>query len=242
VYYSSIMSKQKIEHIIVGEIAANCWLYPLSESPLDSSGLRLCAVIDPGAEAERILARLEKLKLRPVFILLTHGHFDHIGAVPALARAFRDQNGKAPQDLRGKPAIAIHRQDGEYLGAGSYEVHCRSFSAAAGNADYIDAWWEDMPPVDIQLEEGDSIGPFTVLHLPGHTRGSAAFWDREAKILFSGDTLFQGDYGRTDLPGGNEAQISASLKRLFSMDGAITVYPGHGPATTIGIEAARGMV
>ena len=225
------MREHKIEHITVGDIATNCWIYPFSESgaaaPDRPHGFQNCAVIDPGDEAERIIARLRELKLAPKYILLTHGHFDHIAALPALAAA-------CPEAL-----IAIHRGDGDYLGPGSYNVHVRSFSAAGGIAAYIDSLWEDMPPPDTSLEEGDTIGPFTVLHLPGHTQGSAGFWDKEAKVLFSGDTLFRGDYGRTDLPGGDRTQLFASLRRLFSMDGETMVLPGHGPITKIGEEARR---
>ncbi|MDR2434238.1 MAG: MBL fold metallo-hydrolase [Treponema sp.] len=227
------MREHKIEHITVGDIATNCWIYPLSESRTAGEGrkpprgFRNCAVIDPGDEAERIIARLKELKLVLKYILLTHGHFDHIAALPALAAAWPEA------------VIAIHRDDGEYLGPGSYSVHVRSFSAAGGTAAYIDSLWEDMPPPDTTLEEGGTIGPFTVLHLPGHTRGSAGFWDKEAKVLFSGDTLFRGDYGRTDLPGGDETQLFTSLRRLFSMDGEIMVLPGHGPVTAIGEEARR---
>ncbi|MDR0315816.1 MAG: MBL fold metallo-hydrolase [Treponema sp.] len=228
------MQEKKVSHIIVGDIATNCWIYPLSETRAGQtlpSGFQGCAVIDPGAEAERIIARLNQLKLVPFYILLTHGHFDHIAGLPSLAAAYRTPEGG--------PLITIHRSDAEYLGPDSYPVHCRSFSAAAGSAAYIDALWEDMPSPDKTLEEGDAIGPFTVLHLPGHTPGSVAFWDREAAVLFSGDTLFQGDYGRTDLPGGNEAQLFASLKRLFALDSGIRVCPGHGAATSIEAEAAQ---
>ncbi|MDR1278723.1 MAG: MBL fold metallo-hydrolase, partial [Treponema sp.] len=203
------MQEKLFTHITVGEIATNCWIYPLDH--------RECVLIDPGAEPDRILARLKTLKLKPAYILLTHGHFDHIAALPRLAAAF-------------SPAIAIHRDDAEYLGPGSYQVHCRSFTVAAGNAAYVDALWEDMPSPTVVLSEGDTIGPFRVLHLPGHTPGSAAFYDETAKVLFSGDTLFRGDYGRTDLPGGDAAKIMESLKRLFAMDKDIRVYPGHGPA------------
>jgi len=223
------MQEKKIRHIIVGDIATNCWIYPLDT---DSGG---CAVIDPGEEGSRIIACLDQLKLFPRYILLTHGHFDHIGAVPALAAEY----GKRKM---GACEIAIHAADAEYLGPNSYPVHRLSITAAMGRSAYIDASWKNMPPPDRILAEGDTVGPFTVLHLPGHTPGSIGLWDKKAGVLFSGDTLFCGNYGRTDLPGGNEAQIFASLKRLFALDGGIQVYPGHGPATSIGREAARGML
>jgi glyoxylase-like metal-dependent hydrolase (beta-lactamase superfamily II) len=224
--------------VIVGDIATNCWIYPLAQNAGERQvppGFRGCAVIDPGDEADKIIARLDQLKLAPHYIILTHGHFDHIAAVPALTAEYRRR-------MDGGPVIAIHRADAEYLGPDSYQVHCRSFTAAAGSAAYIESRWEDMPLPDKTLEDGGTIGPFTVLHLPGHTPGSIGLWDREAAVLFSGDTLFHGNYGRTDLPGGSEERIIASLKRLFAMDAGIPVYPGHGPSTTIGAEAARGMV
>jgi glyoxylase-like metal-dependent hydrolase (beta-lactamase superfamily II) len=214
------MLEKSITHVTVGEIETNCWIYPLNGTE--------CAVIDPGAEADKIIARLKFLKLNPAYILLTHGHFDHIAALPQLAAAYAALSA---------PVIAIHREEADSLGPGSYPVHCRNFSAAAGNTYYLDALWEDMPSPAVILSEGDTIGPFRVLHLPGHTPGSVAFYDEQAKVLFSGDTLFRGDYGRTDLPGGDTVKMLASLKRLFSMDKAIRVYPGHGPATTIGEEA-----
>jgi len=223
------MQEKKIRHIIVSDFTTNCWVYPL-----DSSGE--CAVIDPGGEGGRIIAFLNQLQLVPKYILLTHGHFDHIGAVPALAAQF---TGGAPKDAL---EIAIHAADAEYLGPDAYAAHSRSIMAITGNTAYIDALWEDMPPPNRCLAEGDTIGPFRVLHLPGHTPGSIGLWDEQAGVLFSGDTLFYGNYGRTDLPGGSTPQLFASLERLFAMDGGIKVYPGHGPATTIAHEAERGLL
>jgi len=220
------MQEKKMHHIIVSDFTTNCWVYPL-----DSAGGTPgeCAVIDPGGEGARIIAFLNQLQLAPRYILLTHGHFDHIGAVPALAAQYSSAE------------IAIHAADAEYLGPDSYAVHCRSINAVVGETAYIDERWKDMPPPNRCLAEGEKIGPFTVLHLPGHTPGSIGLWDEQAGVLFSGDTLFYGNYGRTDLPGGSDAQLFASLKRLFAMDGGIRVYPGHGPATSIGREAALGL-
>ena len=213
------MQKNNIIHLVVGAIATNCWIYKIDEDA--------AAVIDPGDEAEVIISALKKNNLIPKYILLTHGHFDHIAAVPDLEAAFNP-----------KPEIAIHRLDSEYLGPEAIKAHTLSIKAAMGNTSFIDDLWNNMPPPDRILEEGGNIGPFTVLHLPGHTRGSAAFWDKNEKIIFTGDTLFKGDCGRTDLPGGSEKDMMESLSRLLKMDGNIAVYPGHGYTTTIEQERA----
>jgi glyoxylase-like metal-dependent hydrolase (beta-lactamase superfamily II) len=223
------MQEKKIHHITVGPIATNCWIYPLDEGPCGSA-----VVIDPGEEGRHIAAFLDQLKLFPAYIVLTHGHFDHIGAVPFLAAEY-SRRGRA--GLKAEPTIAIHAADAEYLGPDSFKAHSRSIKAALGSTGHIDGPWDNLPPPGKTLAEGDAIGPFSVLHLPGHTPGSIALWDKKAGALFTGDTLFRGNYGRTDLPGGNETQLFASLKRLFAMDQNIHVYPGHGPATTIGREA-----
>jgi glyoxylase-like metal-dependent hydrolase (beta-lactamase superfamily II) len=216
-----------IELLVVGAMATNCWIYAW-DTPAGGTGE--CAVIDPGADPGAIISRLERLNLRPRYILLTHGHFDHIAALPALAERYRDS----------RPIIAIHRDDKDYLGSGALRIHRMSFAVAAGNAAYVDGLWEEMPEATEILDEGSVIGPFTTLHLPGHTLGSAAFYDKNAKVLFSGDTLFRDGFGRTDLPGGNWPQLQRSLFRLFAMDGDIGVYPGHGATTTIGEEAGQG--
>ena len=218
---------KKIDCISVGDIQTNCWLYFLED---DNNGNQFCAVIDPGDETDTILARLHELDWIPRYILLTHGHLDHLAALPGMYAAY------AKNESGSVPVIGIHRLDAHYLGRDSLKVHRDSLGAAGANASYVNALWKPMPDADLLFGEGDSIGPFSILHVPGHTSGSIAFYDEKTGVLFSGDTLFRGDWGRTDLPGGNEAQIHQSLKRLLSMNGEIVVCPGHGPATTINEE------
>jgi glyoxylase-like metal-dependent hydrolase (beta-lactamase superfamily II) len=197
------------------------------------NGKKPCIVIDPGEEAGLIVSRLGELNWGPSFIFLTHGHYDHLAALPDLLEACkRGAFGECPL-----PKIGIHREDAQYLGGNALSAHRKSFSAAGGSSAYVDALWKPMPEADTYFEEGDTTGLFKVLHLPGHTLGSVAFYDEKTKVLFSGDTLFRGDHGRTDLPGGNAEKIRQSLKRLLSMDGGIAVCPGHGSATTIKEEA-----
>jgi len=232
------MQEKKIHHIIVGNLATNCWIYPLDNLTENGqpAGFNPCAVIDPGEEGGRIIAFLDQHKLFPSYIILTHGHFDHIGAVSALAKEYRP---KGRSEQSSGVTIAIHATDAEYLGPDAYSAHNRSIRAVFGNSVSIETLLDPQPSPDKLLKEGDTIGPFTVLHLPGHTPGSIALWDEKEGVLFSGDTLFCGGYGRTDLPGGDEKQLYASLMRLFDMNGDIQVYPGHDGITTIKNEKLR---
>ena len=219
---------KNIDYLVVGDIQTNCWIYAAEASP-DIAGKRSCVVIDPGDEAKRIISRLQKLNWIPEYIFLTHGHFDHVAGLPDLL----DACGKGVFGPGPLPKVGIHRLDTQYLGKDALAVHRDSFSAVGGNPAYVNALWKPLPDPDILFEEGDEAGPFRILHTPGHTPGCVCFYDEKAKVLFSGDTLFQGNCGRTDLPGGDLGQLRQSLKRLLSMNEEITVYPGHGGPTTI---------
>lgn len=206
-----------VNQLIVRELQTNCWIISLFGGD--------CIVVDPGGDDELILERLKKLRLNPRYFILTHAHFDHIAALPFLAEKFPGAD------------IAIHPSEAGKIGPDSLENHRRDFNTV-GYSSYVETLWKPMPEASILLNEGETLGPFHVMHLPGHSPGSVALYNEEEKQLFSGDTLFRAGVGRTDLPGGDEQLLLQSLQRLFAMDGDINVYPGHGPTTTIHRETA----
>ena len=188
----------QIKRMQVGPIGTNCYILEDEKK---------IAVIDPGDEAERILAELKKSDAQVEYILLTHGHYDHTTAVPELHRALPEAK------------IYIHQADAN--GAGS-----RLFPLA-GQVDDL-----------LLYDEGDALplGSLTieVLHTPGHSKGSVTL--KAGDVLFTGDTLFAGSMGRTDLSGGDEEEIMASLKRLGELEGDFTVCPGHMQTSTLDQE------
>ena len=190
----------KIISMQVGPIMTNCYILIDEES-------KKTAVIDPGEDADRILAALREEDSQVEYILLTHGHYDHTTAVPELHAAL-------PQ-----ARIYIHQADAN--GAGS-----KLFPLASQVEDLL------------LYDEGDTLalGGLTiqVLHTPGHSPGSVTL--RVEDVLFSGDTLFAGSCGRTDLPGGSYDQMMASLKRLGELEGDYKVLPGHNAPSTLDRE------
>lgn len=189
----------------VGPIETNCYI------AADDAGV--CAVVDPGAQAALLSAFLRENKLTPACILLTHGHFDHIGAVSALAKEFGCE-------------VLIGAEDAQMI-AGS----CKRLVEMMGGGVAEDFLFTP----DRLVHEADVISAgvlhFTVIETPGHTRGSVCY--RCEDCLFSGDTLFAGTVGRTDLEGGDYGQIIASVTRLAEIEGDLRVLPGHGDATTL---------
>ena len=197
----------------VGLIQTNCYIVedPDGEKPF-------AAVIDPGDDAQFIAGFLDR---QPTHIILTHCHFDHVGALKALHGIFPDA----------EIAVGDHENtDPEHI-ADIARSALGYFYVSSGIAGSL----EGLPRPTVLLKDGDTIGPFTVMHTPGHTDGSICLYSSKDKILFSGDTLFRHSYGRTDL-GGSEAQIMQSLRRLMHLDPQTTVYPGHDESTVIGDE------
>lgn len=194
----------KYELVVVGALETNCYLVYDEET-------RECAVIDPGADHEKIVAAIADLELKPVIVLNTHGHVDHIGANSDIVQKYA-------------VPLAMHAADTGMLKVSDYiEL---SLLLGARNS----------PAPDRLLAEGDEIAvgrtSLRVLHTPGHTPGSVGFV--HGGVLFSGDTLFCGGVGRTDLPGGSWKDLERSIReRILRLPGETVVLPGHGPWTTV---------
>lgn len=180
---------------------------------------RDCVILDPGCYDRGEFSRLERFveeeKLRPVRILLTHGHFDHIFGL-----AFARERWEIP--------VLIHKDD-------LYQVQISGMFAAALELDFT-----PYTGTFEYIDEGDIVRfgdcSLTVLHTPGHTEGCVCFYNEAERLLFSGDTLFQGSVGRTDHPKGNFQTLLQSIDRLAQLPDEINVYPGHGYPTTLGEE------
>ena len=188
----------KVSMMQVGPIGTNCYILEDGKK---------AAVIDPGDEADRILAQLNQLDVQVEYILLTHGHYDHTTGVPELHKALPGAK------------IFIHQADAN--GAGS-----RLFPLA-GQVDDLLLYDEgDALPLGALTIE--------VLHPPGHSPGSVTL--KAGDVLFTGDTLFAGDCGRTDLRGGSWEEILVSLGRLGKLEGNFHVLPGHGDTSDLDTE------
>ncbi|MBC7315955.1 MAG: MBL fold metallo-hydrolase, partial [Chloroflexi bacterium] len=177
------------------------------------------AIIDPGDDSVDILLAARELGLDVGWILLTHFHFDHVLAAHAVQRTTGAR-------------VAIHADDAPLLHRPPSVL--RAFGPVASPS----------LRVDRTLADGDilSVGDLTieVLHTPGHTPGSTSFYLASEKAVFSGDALFCEGIGRTDLPGGSYQTLLESIaRRLLTLPDETAVYPGHGPATTIGHERLR---
>jgi len=200
-----------VRMLTVGPVAENCFV-------LRADGADRGLVVDPGDEPERILASIEELGIGIDAILLTHTHFDHVGAVAPLARAT-----SAPvycPELE-VPVLADIMSFVPWPGFGPYESYDADETVAGG---------ERLELAGMEID---------VLATPGHSPGHVTYSIPAERALFSGDVLFQGSVGRTDLPGGHAPTLMESLRTLAeSFPEETTVYPGHMGITTLGAERA----
>lgn len=196
-----------VETISVGEFQANCFAVWNTANQ--------AIIIDPGADARLITSFLDDNNLDVASYMLTHGHVDHISAIAELYKS--------------RPApIGIHPEDLEW-----------AFLPANEFAPFYSA--PQRPPAiarkltDHQLFNDGGI-EYEIIHTPGHSPGSVCLYFQKHHVLFTGDTLFAGSIGRTDLPGGSMKLMNQSLKMLAKMPGETKVYTGHGPSTTMASE------
>lgn len=201
-----------VKTLTVGPLQANCYL-------VADEGSHKVAIIDPGGEGENIRSVIEREHWKPVALINTHGHIDHIGA-----NAFLKENYAIP--------LMIHSEDARFLSDSSLNLKMPGLEPVIS------------PPPDRRLSDGDeiTIGSLNlkVVSTPGHSLGGVCLLvqqPEEPDIIFTGDTLFAGGVGRTDFPGGSMRQLMHSIKtKLLPLPDETIIYPGHGPPSTIGEE------
>ena len=209
--------KIEVEKLVLGAVSTNVYLIFYNGN---------CLIIDPSDEAERIISCIEERKAKPLAVLITHGHFDHVMAAPVLAKKYgiKIYAGEADRQLLEDSGLNLGQR---FLG--------EDFTLEADN----------------YLKGGDELEfegfKLKVIYTPGHTVGSISFYsddleDNEAfkKVIFTGDALFAGSIGRVDFPTGNESTMRRTLEEIFKkMSPETVVFPGHGAATTIERELAH---
>lgn len=198
-----------VKSLLLGEIMTNTYI---AYDDVKKEAI----IVDPADSADIIAMKLTEFSVTPVAILLTHGHFDHIGAV---------------SDLKEKYNIKVYafEEEKEILNSDA------NLAAMVGKRISIDA---DEYLRDLQTLTLGGI-KFQVIHTPGHTKGSCCYYAVDEKVLFSGDTMFCASYGRTDFPTGSFGALMNSIAKLLKLDDDVEVYPGHNEKTKIGYERSN---
>lgn len=199
----------KVEILSLGPIGTNCYIVSYHEQ---------CLIFDPGAEAKVVEKYINDHQLEPQAILLTHAHFDHVGAVDSLRKRY-------------KIDVYLHEAEEDWLEKPELNRSVLFF----GEAGAVRTAKPDRL-IDVGRWEIGNFN-FEVVHTPGHSPGSVSYIFHDAQFVISGDTLFNQGIGRTDLPEGDFQQLMLSIfNHLYTLPDDFTVYPGHGPETSIGSE------
>jgi len=196
-----------LETVVVGPLAENCFI-------IGCEATKAGAIIDPGDEATKIIRIVEKQKLEIKYILLTHGHIDHLTAIQKLKEKYHAE-------------FLMHKAD-------LFLVENAPTQAAM-----FDLPDPGAPQPDRFLADGDTVSlgklNIKILHTPGHSPGSITFYVEDK--IFVGDLIFSGSIGRTDLPGGNYEQLIHSVEnKIFTLPDSTAIFPGHGPVASVGTE------
>jgi glyoxylase-like metal-dependent hydrolase (beta-lactamase superfamily II) len=202
------MNSFRVEHYVVGEVQTNCY-FAVNEDTNEA------LIIDPGARAKRLAQIIEEEQLKPVAILLTHGHFDHAGGAAELAEQF---------------GIQVYAHEAEQETLEDPELNLSG---------WIGAQMKYHADIFLKSEQEIDLAGFhiRVLFTPGHTVGGCCYYMGYQNILFSGDTLFAQSVGRTDFPKGSASLLIRGIKdKLMALPDETTVYTGHNDITTIGTE------
>ena len=205
------MKNLELQKCILGPVYTNCYLLKNKETGE-------LIIVDPADCPEKIEMKISRMNGKPVAILLTHGHFDHILAAQAVKEKYNI------------PIYAC-RQEEEMLREPSINM---TVHYGQGCSIVPDVFLEDL---DVIRLAGFSV---QMIHTPGHTKGGCCYYEEKEKALFSGDTIFMESIGRTDLPTGNTAQLLDSVRnKVLVLPDDVKIYPGHGPETTVAYEAAN---
>lgn len=200
----------KLKKLPLGPLGTNCYIVSKSNQAL---------VFDPGGDAPNVIKYLEDNDLELIGILLTHAHFDHIGGVEELRKAYK---------------VDVYLHDLEKNWLSSPDLNRSTLFLGESGA------IQTSSPEKVIDREGDlEIGPFKfqIIHTPGHSPGSVTYYFEEEELMISGDVLFQNGIGRTDLPGGSiDVLANSIINKLYQLPNHTKVHPGHGESTSILIE------
>ena len=202
------MASLKIQQYVVGSVSTNCY-FAVNEDTKE------VLIVDPGAAAKQLAEKVKEYELKPVAILLTHGHFDHASAALELSELLQ---------------VRVYAQEAELETLENPGLNLSGWEGK--NSSYH---------ADIYLKDEQELNLagflIRILHTPGHTVGGCCYYFVEQSTLFSGDTLFEGSIGRTDFPKGSASQLIRSIKeKLMVLPDETAVYTGHGEMTSIGME------